>query len=100
MKTIFVETTNAFKTPKELKQKYKNFFVTRYHNKEIIIVTKTDSKIYNFIIKEKTNIPLYKQCMDMQMGKIPNKIKEENRTYRVCEIPMCETKRYEVYKEN
>ena len=102
MYAIVIKAKNLRFTPEELKRKNKNFFITRYRNKEIIVLTKKEideKNIHHFVVEEEFPVPLYKQCMDMQMGKKTQKTTKDRRMYPFVKTTIVPSKMYEVYEE-
>lgn len=93
LSTLFPHTT-----VKELEREKIPFIVTRNNNKIIIISLKTKKNVFEYILEDKKDKPLYMQALDMQIGKLPSKI-DNSRLYRVQKTLYNEAQLYEHYEE-
>ena len=89
-------------SPIILKRKNLPFIVTRLYGKVIVVVLKRkieNINSYQFVLETSNKVPLYKQAMDMQMGKVPKQTTTSRRVIPYIKMDYHDNCYYECYEE-
>lgn len=95
---VEIRKTSRRQNIEMLKRNKTPFVVSRMGNSIIIILLKRKREIYEFMVVSQKDKPFYKQAMDLQMGRVPQKVVNRE-YYRFMPVDVNPNQYFDVYEE-